>query len=327
MSTRGEGVYASVVVPVYNEEQVLERLYERLTAVLDATFERWEILFVDDGSTDRSVQVIRQLRDRDPRVRAVRLAKNVGSHLALAAGLDHASADVVVILAADLQDPPEVIPEFVARWREGYEIVWGTRESRQDPRLRTFLARAFYALVRRSALPNIPPQGTGSFCLLDRRVVEAARQARERNRFTLGLISWLGFSQALVPYKRAGRDAGESKWSLRARVKLAVDIFVSFSYLPIRAISYFGIVVSAVAFVFSVYVVIDWAVVGTALRGWPSLMVAILFLGGVQLVTLGIIGEYVWRIAEETRARPLYVVRELIGVAEDASLTGPVRTP
>ena len=319
---------ATVLVPVFNEDEVLDAFYARLVSVLDSTFDEWEILFVDDGSSDRSVSVIRSLRDQDTRVRAIRLAKNVGSHLALAAGLDYATGDVVVILAADLQDPPEVIPEFVGRWREGYEIVWGTRESRDDPAVRSFLARSFYALVRRTALPNIPPQGTGSFCLLDQVVVTAARRARERNRFTLGLVSWLGFSQTVVPYQRAGREAGTSKWSLRARVKLAVDIFVSFSYLPIRVISYFGIIISAFAFAFAIYVVIDWAVAGTALRGWPSIMVALLFLGGVQLVTLGIIGEYVWRIAEEARGRPLYVVRELIGVDEPAaSVPATARVP
>jgi dolichol-phosphate mannosyltransferase len=314
---------ATIVVPVFNEEEVLEALYERLVPVLNATFDEWKLLLVDDGSSDRSVPIIRGLRGRDSRVTAVRLAKNVGSHLALAAGLDYANGDVVVILAADLQDPPEVIPEFVKRWREGYEIVWGTRESRDDPAMRAFLARRFYGLVRRSALPNIPPQGTGSFCLLDRAVVEAARRARERNRFTLGLVSWLGFAQTVVPYQRAGREAGHSKWSLRARVKLAVDIFVSFSYLPIRVISYFGIVISVFSFAFAIYVAVDYAVAGTTLRGWPSLMVALLFLGGVQLVTLGIIGEYVWRIAEEARARPLYVVRELMGVDEHGIASSP----
>ena len=314
MSANDRPTTATAVVPVFNEEENLEGLYDRLAPVLDAAFDDWEILFVDDGSTDRSASVIRRLRERDSRVCAIRLAKNVGSHLALAAGLDHATGDVTVILAADLQDPPEVIPDFVARWREGYEIVWGARESRDDPPVRAFLSRLFYTVIRRTALPNIPAQGTGSFCLLDRAAVDAVRRARERNRFTLGLVSWLGFAQTRVPYKRAGRQAGRSKWSLRARVKLAVDIFVSFSYLPIRVISYFGMLVSVFAFAFLVYVVIDWVVAGTTLRGWPSIMVAILFFGGVQLVTLGILGEYVWRIAEEARGRPLYVVRELLGV-------------
>jgi dolichol-phosphate mannosyltransferase len=316
---------ATVVVPVFNEEEMLERFYARVVPVLDGTFDEWELLFVDDGSSDRSLRIIRGLREQDARVRAIRLARNVGSHLALAAGLDYASGDVVVILAADLQDPPEVIPHFVDRWREGYEIVWGAREARDDPVIGSFLARMFYWLVRRTALPDIPPQGTGSFCLLDHAVVAAARRTRERNRFTLGLVSWLGFSQSSIPYRRESREAGTSKWSLRARLKLAVDIFVSFSFLPIRVISYAGIVISLLSFAFAVYVVIDWAVAGTTLRGWPSLMVAILFLGGVQLVTLGIIGEYVWRTAEEARARPLYVVRELIGIEEPSRAAPPAQ--
>jgi glycosyltransferase involved in cell wall biosynthesis len=313
MTAAPERPYGSAVVAALNEEDSLEAFYARMVPVLDELFSDWEMIVVDDGSTDRTAAILRELHERDPRVRAVRLSRNFGSHAAIAAGLDHARGDLAVILAADLQDPPEVIPEFVARWREGYEIVWGAREARDDPPLRRWFARGFYGLVRRTALPGIPRTGTGSFCLIDRSVIQSFRRFEERNRMTFGIISWSGFSQTQVPYTRAARHAGRSKWSFGNLVKAAVDTFVSFSYVPIRLISYFGIAVSALSFVFGAYVLIDYAANGTGLRGWPSLMAAILFLGGVQLITLGVVGEYVWRIAEESKRRPLYLVRERIG--------------
>ena len=306
---------ASAIVACLNEEETLDAFYERTSKVLDELFEgRWELVFVDDGSTDRTVSVIKRLREADPRVRAVRLSRNFGSHVAIAAGLDHVRGDVAIILAADLQDPPEVIPELVARWREGYEIVWGAREARDDPVMRKLFARLFYGLVRRTALPGIPSTGTGSFCLIDRAVVDSFQSFGERNRLTFGIISWSGFSQAQVPYRRAPRHAGKSKWSFGQLVKTAIDTFVSFSYVPLRFISYFGLVLSLIAFAFAVYVVIEYFAKGTSLKGWPSLMAAILLLGGVQLLTLGVVGEYIWRISEESKRRPLYIVRERIGV-------------
>jgi dolichol-phosphate mannosyltransferase len=310
-------IVGSAVVPCLNEEETLEAFYERTAPVLESEFDgRWEIVFVDDGSSDRTPQLIKELHAREPRVRGVRLSKNFGSHAAIAAGLHAARGEVAIILAADLQDPPEVIPEFVARWREGYEIAWGAREARDDPLLRRIFARLFWGTVKRTALPGIPATGTGSFCLIDRKVIDAIRKFPERNRLTFGLISWTGFSQTQVPYKREARYAGKSKWSLAMLVKNAVDTFVSFSYLPLRLISYIGLVVSAFSFLFAAYVVIDYLFNGTQLRGWPSLMAAILFLGGIQLVTLGVVGEYVWRISEDAKSRPLYLVREMIGAEE-----------
>ena len=319
MTARPEQPSATAVVPCKDEEENLELFYERLSAVLDEQFgERWEILFVDDGSTDRTVDGIRALNDRDPRVRGVRLSRNFGSHVAIAAGLDVAEGDVAVILAADLQDPPEVIREFVAKWQDGYDIVWGARETRDDPLARRMLARLFYGTIVRRALPDIPRTGTGSFCLIDRAVIGAFRQFRERNRLTFGIISWSGYSQTQVPYERASRHAGRSKWSPAQLVKTAIDMFVSFSYGPLRLISYFGLFVSLFAFLFGFYVVINYIINGTSLSGWPSLMSALLFLGGAQLVTLGVLGEYLWRISEEAKSRPLYLVRERIGETEPA---------
>lgn len=305
---------ATAVIACLDEEETVGTCYERVSAVLDSEFEDWEIIFVDDGSTDRTFALIKELRGRDPRVKAVRLSRNFGSHVAIAAGLDQASGEVAVVLAADLQDPPEVIPQFVARWREGYEIVWGARETRADPLMRRVLAKFFYGLVRRFALPGIPKSGTGSFCLIDRTVVEAFRRFEERNRLTFGIISWTGFAQSEVPFDRAPRLAGKSKWSPAALVKAAVDTFVSFSYAPLRLISFAGVALSLLAFGFVIYVIVDYLANGTALRGWPSLMGAIMFFGGIQLFMLGVVGEYIWRIAEDSKSRPLYIARERLGL-------------
>src|SRR3954452_4589851 len=316
MPARPDQATASAIIACLDEQENLPTCYERVAAVLDEAFDDWEIIFVDDGSTDLTYETIRGLAEADPRIKAVRLSRNFGSHVAIAAGLDHACGDVAIVLAADLQDPPEVIPEFVGRWRDGYDIVWGSRETRSDPFMRRVMARGFYGLVRRFALPGIPKTGTGSFCLIDRAVVDAFRRFSERNRLTFGIISWTGFAQTEVPYARAPRLAGRSKWSPGALVKAAVDTFVSFSYAPLRMISYFGIVVSALAFLFGVYVIVDYVANGTTLKGWPSLMLAILFLGGVQLLTLGIVGEYIWRVSEESKSRPLYIARETIRIDE-----------
>jgi glycosyltransferase involved in cell wall biosynthesis len=319
MTAKPEHPRASAIVPCLNEEETIGALYTHLVSVLDLLFDgRWEIVFIDDGSTDRTMRIISELHDDDPRVRAVRLTRNFGSHVAIAAGLDNVSGDLAIILAADLQDPPETIPDLVERWREGYEIVWGARETREDPFLRKVFARLFYGLIRRTALPGIPSTGTGSFCLIDRAVIDSFQRFPERNRLTFGIISWSGFSQAEVRYKRAPRHAGRTKWSFGQLVKTAIDTFVSFSYLPLRLISYFGFVVSIVAFAFGFYVIAEHFDVGNNLKGWPSLMAAILFLGGVQLLTLGIVGEYIWRISEESKERPLYLVRDKLGIVGEA---------
>jgi dolichol-phosphate mannosyltransferase len=315
MMPRPEHPVASAVVPCMDEEDNLRAFYETLAPVFDDEFgDRWEIVFVDDGSQDSTPHLIAELHREDPRVRGVRLSRNFGSHVAIAAGLDHVQGDLAVVLAADLQDPPEVIPQFVERWRSGADIVWGARETREDPLPRRLFARLFYGLIVRTALPSIPRTGTGSFCLIDGVVVHAFQQFQERNRLTFGIISWSGFTQEQVPYQRAARRAGRSKWSLGQLIKTAIDTLVSFSYVPLRLISYLGLLVSMLSFAFGLYIIIDYLVAGTQLRGWPSLMAAILFLGGAQLITLGVLGEYLWRTSEEAKRRPLYLVREGIGL-------------
>ena len=307
------GSSSSVIIPVLNEEENIPVLLDRLKPVLDSCFEVWEILFVDDGSTDETAALVTRLNSEDDRVKLISLSRNFGSHSAIAAGLEHATGDCAVVMAADLQDPPEVVQRLVDRWREGYETVWATRDVRHDPFFRRFFARIFYGLVRKLALPQYPSTGTGSFCLLDRKVIDALGQIGERHRVTFGLVSWTGFRQSQVDYERASRHAGSSKWSFSNLVKNAVDTFVSFSFAPVRFISYLGIIVSLTGFVAAGAVIASKILYGTDLAGWPSLMTAVLVLSGLQLLTLGVLGEYIWRIADESRQRPLFVVRDIVG--------------
>lgn len=304
----------SIIVPVYNEEANLRRFHEAMTAVLQRVGDTWEFVFVDDGSRDESFAVLEELRGRDRRVNALRFSRNFGSHVAIAAGIDYCRGDAAVIMAADLQDPPEVVEQFVDRWREGFDIVWGARTGRDDGWWRAWFMGAFYAVVRRFAIPTYPKGGTGSFCLISRKMITTFRQCAERNRLTFGLIAWSGFRQTEVPYHRPPRVAGRSSWTFSRMVKSAVDTFISFSFLPIRAISYFGLVVSLVSFLFGFYVLLNKLLYGAHVEGWTSVMLAVLMLGGVQLTMIGVLGEYLWRILDESRGRPLYVVDRSLGL-------------
>jgi glycosyltransferase involved in cell wall biosynthesis len=306
----------SIVVPVFNERLNLRPLYDQVTAVMRSigTYD-WEFVFVDDGSRDGSFQILEQLRAEDPAIIALRFPRNFGSHVAIAAAIDHCHGDAAVVMAADLQDPPSLLPEFLARWREGFDVVWGARTGRDDGAVRAWAMGRFYALVRRFAIPSYPENGTGSFCLIGRPVIDAFRQCNERNRLTFGLIAWAGFRETQVPYHRPQRLTGASSWTVGMMVKAAIDTFVSFSFLPIRAISYFGLFVSALSFLFGFYVVLNKLIYGTQVVGWSSVMLAVLVIGGVQLVMIGVLGEYLWRILDETRGRPLYIVERSIGLA------------
>ena len=314
----------ALVVPVHNEKDSLVRFYDEVSAVMRALGDcDWEFVFVDDGSTDGSFEILRSLRERDRRVTALRFPRNFGSHVAIAAGIDYATGDAAVIMAADLQDPPSLITDFVARWREGFDVVWGARSGRDDGRVRAWAMNRFYALVRRIAIPSYPKGGTGSFCLITRPVMDAFRQMNERNRLTFGLIAWAGFRETQVPYHRPRRLVGSSSWTTSKMLKAAVDTFVSFSFLPIRAISVLGLVVSALSFLFGFYVLVDKLVFGTRVAGWASVMLAVLFLGGVQLVMVGVLGEYLWRALDEARARPLYILERTLGMKEKSEVAAP----
>jgi dolichol-phosphate mannosyltransferase len=306
----------SIVIPVFNERLNLPRLHDEVTSVMRSLGAYdWEFIFVDDGSRDGSFQTLEELRGRDSAVHALRFPRHCGSHVAIAAAIDHCHGDAAVVMAADLQDPPSLLPEFLARWREGFDVVWGARSGRDDGAIRGWAMGRFYALVRRFAIPTYPKGGTGSFCLIGRPVIDAFRQCTERNRLTFGLIAWAGFRETQVPYHRPQRLAGASSWTVGKMVKAAVDTFISFSFLPIRAISYFGLAVSALSFLFGFYVLINKLVYGTKVAGWSSVMLAVLVIGGVQLVMVGVLGEYLWRILDETRGRPLYIVERSLGLS------------
>lgn len=306
------GCELSVAVPVFNEQENIPELYRRLVAALDGCVASFEIVFVDDGSQDATWALVQQLAARDGRVRGLRFSRNFGHQMAFAAGLDHARGEAVVIMDADLQDPPEVIPELVARWREGYDVVYGQRRRRDgESAFKLWTAKVFYRLLRRITPVDIPLD-TGDFRLMDRRAVEAFRRLGERHRFTRGLVAWLGFRQTGVLYDRAARHAGDTKYPLRKMMRFAVDAITSFSHVPLQLATWMGFAVSALAFAYIV-VVLALKVVGISWPGYTSLMAAILFLGGVQLVMIGLLGEYLGRVYDEVKHRPLYVVQEEAG--------------
>jgi polyisoprenyl-phosphate glycosyltransferase len=309
----------AIVVPVFNERENLRLFYDAVSDVIGLMPEYdWELMFVDDGSRDGSFEAVRTLRDRDNRVQALRFPRNFGSHIAIAAGMDHCRGDAAIVMAADLQDPPALIREFVRCWREGYDVVWGARTGRDDNALRSWGMSMFYRLVRRFAIPTYPPGGTGSFCLISRPVIDVFRQCQEHNRLTFGLVAWSGFRETSVPYHRPQRLIGSSSWTLRKMFKAAIDTFISFSSLPIRAISTLGLLVSALSFVFGVYVFVNQIFFGTRVQGWTSVMLTVLVLGGVQLLMIGVLGEYLQRILDEARGRPLYILERTLGVAPES---------
>ena len=301
----------SLVCPVYCEENCLEEFYLRAVRTLRSMQPTvdYEILFVDDGSTDRSSAILRDLCRRDRSVRVIEFSRNFGHQVAITAGIDHAEGDAVVVIDTDLQDPPEVIPELVERWREGNQVVYGVRRVRRgDSPFKRFTARAFYRLLNRLSDTELPLD-SGDFRLLDRQVVLELRRLRERNRYVRGLVAWVGFRQCSVEYDRAGRHAGESKYTLRKMVRLAVDAVTSFSEKPLHLALKLGVAATAVALLLA-----GWILLGkilepdSALPGFASLMVVVLLLGGLQLLCTGLIGEYLARTYLEAKERPLYIV-------------------
>ncbi|HEY1013806.1 MAG TPA: glycosyltransferase family 2 protein [Herpetosiphonaceae bacterium] len=294
----------SIIAPVYNEETVLPELYERVSAVMDRLGAPWELILVNDGSRDRSALVISALHGQDRRVVGLSLSRNFGFQIAVTAGLDAARGDAVILIDADLQDPPEVIPELVARWREGYDVAYGVRGERQgETWFKKASARAFYGLIRRI------PADTGDFRLLSRRVVEAVRRMPERHRFLRGMVSWVGFKQTDVVYQRQPRHSGQSKFTLRPMLRFALDAITSFSYLPLQLASYLGFAI-ALCSGLAIAAVVALRLLGSSapLLGQATTLVAVLFLGGIQLIGLGIIGEYLGRIHDDVKGRPLYLI-------------------
>lgn len=302
----------SIVVPVYNEESNIQPFYEALTSAVAGLNTDFEMVFVDDGSTDHTYALLCLLAGEDCRVRALRFSRNFGSHPALTAGLRHSRGQAAIVISVDLQDPPELIGQFLEHWRGGHHVVWGVRESREDSWTKKTLANLFYAIIRRVALPDYPRQGM-DFGLLDRRVIDAVNSFEDASGLVPPTVVWAGFRQMQIPYHRGKRHSGQSKWSLAKRIKAAIDIIVSFSYLPIRLISYLGIGVSLLSFFYGLFVVLRRVFWGLGGAGWPSVLAVVLFLGGLQLFILGILGEYIWRTSEQAKGRPRFLIMEQIG--------------
>lgn len=304
----------SILIPAYNEQGALRHLYERLNKLAGETADYdFEFLFVNDGSRDRTLEIIKEYAATDSRISYVNLSRNYGKEIAMIAGLDHVTGDATVIIDADLQDPPELIPTMIKYWQEGYDDVYARRTSRRgETWIKKLTSSVFYRVLQHST--RIPiQQDTGDFRLLDRRCVEALRQIRESQRYTKGMFSWIGYKKKEITYERDPRIAGETKWNYFSLANLAIEGIVSFTTSPLRFSTYVGIVVSFFAFIYMLFLVVRTLIHGSDLAGYPSMMAAILFLGGVQLLSLGIIGEYIGRIFNETKQRPLYFVEEYRG--------------
>jgi polyisoprenyl-phosphate glycosyltransferase len=307
-------VVYSVVIPVYNEAEVLPTLYGRLTRVMEGLGATYEIIFVDDGSTDVSAKLVEDLRAQDARVKLVSLSRNFGHQVAITAGLDYSSGEAVVVMDADLQDPPEMIPQLIAQWRVGYDVVFAVRASRSgDGVFKRSTASLFYRLLRYLTATEIPANA-GDFRLMSWRAVETLRRIRERNRFVRGLVGWIGFRHTSVTFARDARHAGETKYPLRKMARFALNGIIAFSFVPLQLATYLGFTVSLISFVYILYAVGLRLFTDQTVHGWASVMVAVLFMGGVQLISLGIIGEYIGRIFEEVKQRPLYVIDKLAGL-------------
>lgn len=309
----------SLIIPMLNEEENIPHVI----SAIDAAFERetdveLEIVFIDDGSRDGTFALLSEHAARDPRVRAISFSRNFGSHAALLAGFERCTGDVAAYLAADLQDPPAVLCRMLEKWREGIQVVWGTREKRDDPFGARVFSFIYSSLVRRFALPNMPRTGV-DLCLVDRKVINAVVEMREKNTSIFGLILWSGFSQVFVPYHRQARQRGTSRWTLGKKIKLVVDSFVAFSFFPIRLVTYAGVLFSVLGFAYGLFVVMRTLVGGSSLQGWASLATLIVTLSGVQLLMLGVVAEYLWRTFDESRMRPPFIIRDEVGFKTSAS--------
>jgi len=307
----------TVVAPIYNELENIPELYQRMRDVMGRTGEPWELILVDDGSTDGSTDLIRKLAENDERVRPVIFARNFGHQIAVTAGVDYSRGEAVIIIDADLQDPPEVILTLIEKWREGYDVVYAVREERQgESWFKRSTASLFYRLITRITDVDIPLD-TGDFRLMDKKVVRVMNQMREKHRFLRGMSAWVGFKQVGVRYKRQPRYAGETKYPFNKMVRLALNAITSFSYFPLQLATYLGFIAAGLSVLAIPIVIILRLTTGTVLLGQATTLIIVLFLGGVQLISLGIIGEYIGRIYDEAKDRPLYIVAE---APEDISL-------
>lgn len=304
----------SIVTPAYNETENLPLMYKRLQAVFDELDVDWEWIAVDDHSSDDTPQVLGSLIKRDRRVKTIRFSRNFGSHAAIVCGLRYSRGDCVVVMAADLQDPPEVIPNLLERWKAGAKVVWGVREKREaESYVTKFFSRLYYWLLRNAAMLKDTPASGADMWLMDRQVVNAVNADPERHSSVTTLVRWMGFTQDSIYYTKAPRQHGKSKWSLAKKVNHALDTFVASTVVPIRLMSYLGLLIALIGFLYAL-IITGNALFGNSLPGWSSLMVVTLVLSGAQMLMLGVLGEYLWRTYEESRQRPRYIVESLSNI-------------
>jgi dolichol-phosphate mannosyltransferase len=310
----------SIIIPAYNEADNLEVLHKRLSDVLCALDHTYEIIFIDDGSQDRTQEILAVLHQRDQVVKVIHLSRNFGHQAAVTAGMQHATGDAVIIMDADLQDPPEIIPNLVAKWHDGYDVVYAVRRNRKENLVKRAAYFTFYRLLAKVADSPIVID-SGDFALLSARVVQAINYVPEHNRFVRGLRSWVGFSQIGIEYERDPRHRGQPKYSWFKLVKLAVDGIFSFSTIPLRLASYLGFFTSIISLIYLVYAILVKIIADQPPTGWASLVAAVLFIGGVQLIMLGIVGEYIGKIYDEVRGRPHYIISQQIGFDDEDART------
>lgn len=306
----------SVVVPIFNEEEVLNELYRRLTAVMEKLDGKYEIIFVDDGSKDKSFQILKDLHQKNRKIKIIRFSRNFGHHIAITAGLDYSQGDAVILMDGDLQDPPEEIPKLHEKFKEGYDIVYALRKRRKDPLLKKINSKLFYKIFKMLTKIEIHSY-SGIFRIMSRQVVDGLKDCREKSRFITALMSWTGFSHIGVETGRDARHWGKPKYNLFKSIELAMDGITSFSYAPLRIAIYIGFFVGLLSFIIGIYMLIKKLFFGMPVSGYASLIVSVFFIGSVQLFILGIVGEYIGRIYTEAQNRPMYVVKEKLGIKED----------
>lgn len=317
-----EVIKYSIITPCYNEEEVIEETHKRLRQVMDRTGEPYELVYVNDGSRDRTVEIVKRLLQEDKHVRLINFSRNFGHQIAITAGMDHARGQAIVVIDADLQDPPEVILDMIAKWKEGYDVVYGVRLKRKgETYFKKVTAMMFYRLLRSMTNVEIPVD-TGDFRLIDRKVADVLKGLKEKNRFVRGLVSWVGFRQTSVEYVRDERWAGETKYPLKKMLRFAMDGITSFSYKPLKLATYIGFTLSAASFLYLLIIVLQKLFTDSTTAGWTSIVAINLFFNGIILILLGVIGEYIGRIYDESKDRPLYIIQEVKGFEQQREAEG-----
>ncbi|MFH1522351.1 MAG: glycosyltransferase family 2 protein [Patescibacteria group bacterium] len=303
----------SLIVPVFNEEEVLGEFKTRIGSLINDSRFEWEVIFIDDGSADKSQKILKNFNQQDPRIKIISFSRNFGHQIAITAGINEAMGDAVVIMDVDLQDPPEIIEDFIKKWQEGYEVVYGVRKSRLgETWFKKQTAAWYYKLIHWLSGVNIP-ENVGDFRLIDRKIVEILKDSPEQHRFIRGLVAWAGFNQIGIEFERPARFAGKTKYPYKKLIRMALDSVVSFSILPLRLATLTGVIAALCSFIVLIWTLVERFIYRGVIQGWASLMTVVLFLGSAQLITIGILGEYIGRNFQESKKRPLYIIKEKVG--------------